>query len=504
MIKKLITTFAAMGVLTGSALAQNPGDSLFGSSAVHNIYFTFSQANFWDSLTAYYTQDKYLKCDMTIDGTTVTNIGLKLKGNSSYNNPSDKKSFKVDLNEFVSAQKYDGLKKFNLNNGFKDPTFMREKVMLDFCNSKNIPSPRCTYANVYLNNQPWGLYMIVEEVNKTFLKTWFNDNDGNLFKGDPTGDLKWLGANESSYYTKYELETNETQNIWSDLVHLIDEINNTPPSEYRDSMDAVLHTQEYIQAWAATNLFANLDSYMGSGHNYFVYHDSTTNKFRWIVWDVNEAFGNFSMNLTIQQLEQLSLFHVPSPQTNRPLNMKMVQDPYYKGYLAFVACEYIRNGFTTTEINAKIDSIANVIRPHVYADPKKFFTNQQFESNINTNMGNIPGLKPFIANRRTALINELFSYGCYVGVEETGGNGGISVYPNPFNGSIVIRGSFGAETIQLKLYSMLGQEVAAASLAGSSELELDLSGKELPAGVYFLEVSSFSWSRTLRLVKTKE
>ncbi|MBK7910819.1 MAG: hypothetical protein IPJ96_10720 [Bacteroidetes bacterium] len=28
--------------------------------------------------------------------------------------------------EFVSGQEYDGIRKFNLNNGFKDPSFLRE------------------------------------------------------------------------------------------------------------------------------------------------------------------------------------------------------------------------------------------------------------------------------------------------------------------------------------------------------------------------------------------
>lgn len=483
--------------------AQNPGDSLFGSSAVHNIYFNFPQTGYWDSLTAYYAQDKYLRCDMTIDGITISSIGVKFKGNSSYNNPSDKKSFKVDLNEFVSGQKYDDLKKFNLNNGFKDPTFMREKVMLDFCVSKGIPAPRCTYANVYINNQLWGLYTLVEEVNKTFLKTWFGDNDGNLFKGDPFGDLKWMGPTDTTYYNKYELHTNETQNIWSDLVHLLDEINNTPPQSFRDSMDAVLHSHEYIQAWAATNLFANLDSYMGSGHNYFLYHDSLTNRFRWIVWDVNEAFGNFSMNMSVQQLEELSVFHVPTPQTNRPLNLKMIQDQYYKQYLSYVVCEYIHSGFTTTELYAKIDSLADVIRPHVYADPKKFFTNQQFESNITSDMGNIPGLKSFITNRRAAVINELFNYGCFVGMEEQANNTDINVWPNPFSSSISVYGNLSG-MIELKLYSILGKEIMTTKLKGENELKLDLSNLNLPGGIYFLEVNTNSGSKTVRLVKAAE
>jgi spore coat protein CotH len=94
----------------------------------------------------------------------------------------------------VSGQKYDGLKAINLNNGFKDPTFMREKLMLDFCQRNVIPAPRCTYANIYVNDTLWGFYTLVEQVNTTFLKRWFPENNGNLFKGDPNGTLQWFGS----------------------------------------------------------------------------------------------------------------------------------------------------------------------------------------------------------------------------------------------------------------------------------------------------------------------
>jgi spore coat protein H len=453
-----------------AGIAQNPGDSLYGSATVHTIHFNFPQTGYWDSLASYFTLDKYLECDVTVDGTLLPSSGVKFKGNSSYNNPSDKKSFKVDLNEFVSGQEYDNIKKFNLNNGFKDPTFMREKIMLDFCRSKGMPAPRCTYANVYINNQHWGLYMLIEEINNAFLEQIFGNKDGNLFKGDPSGDLKWLGSTLSSYYSKYELHTNETANDWTDLVNLIDKINNTPAADLQDSLDAVLNTYGYLSAWAASNLFVNLDSYMGSGHNYFIYHNDD-DKFHWIIWDVNEAFGNFNMGMTIAQLEGLSLFHIPNPATNRPLNNKLVQDAYYKSILVYIACEYLHNGFTTTELYPKIDSIANVIRPHVYADPKKFYTSQQFEDNINTNLtgtggpggGNIPGLKSFIANRRTALFNELLAHGCYVGVEDTEPKESLSAFPNPFTNTIMLAGTFDNEA-EVKLYSITGSELLARSI----------------------------------------
>lgn len=396
------------------ATAQNEGDSIFSAPQVHDVYMTFVQPNYWDSLTNYYTIDKYLKGNIVFDGTAYNDVGIKFKGNSSYSNPSDKKSFKVDMNEFVSGQDVNGLKKFNLNNGFKDPTFLREKMALDFCQEHGLAAPRCAYARVYINGTYWGLYMFVEEMdNGTFLKQHYNNKQGNMFKGDPSGDLKWLGSTPSLYYSKYELKTNETVNDWSDLVEFIDKINNSGSFTY-DSLETILNTTDFIKHWAVSNMFVNLDSYIGSGHNYFIYHDTLSDKFEWLTWDVNEAFGNFQMGMTITQLKNLSMFWVSSPAANRPLIQKMLANSTYKDLLKNTICGWIQYDFSNAKLDAKIDSLANAIRTDVYADTKKFYTNTQFEDNLTMDinvtgspgLSTIMGLKPFITARRNALATE--------------------------------------------------------------------------------------------------
>src|SRR6188768_2316718 len=98
---------------------------------------------------------------------------------------------------------------------------------------------------------------------------------------------------DTSYYHRYELKTNDSLNDWSDLVHLIDKINNTPPLAFYDSIENVMGSTSFLKYWAMNILFANLDSYNGSGHNYYVYHDPDMDQFYFIAWDVNEAFGCF-------------------------------------------------------------------------------------------------------------------------------------------------------------------------------------------------------------------
>src|SRR5436190_16697701 len=249
-MKKLLLLFNSAFLILNSAFSQGTeGDSLFYAPTIHTVKLYFSQSGWWDSLVYYKPLDFKMLAGVEIDGNHLDSIGVQFKGNSSYNIPGVKKPFKIDFNEYVSGQNYDGLKTINLNNDFNDSTLMREKIFLDFCLAAGIPAPRCTYANLYLNDTLWGFYTMVEQVNKTFLENRYFNDAGNLFKGDPHGTLQWFGSVPSNYYSEYELKTNETQNDWSDLVRLLDKIKNTPAVNFYDSLELVLNTTAWIRGW---------------------------------------------------------------------------------------------------------------------------------------------------------------------------------------------------------------------------------------------------------------
>ncbi|MBK7817188.1 MAG: CotH kinase family protein [Sphingobacteriaceae bacterium] len=485
----LLSVFLTLGLFANSQ--NTKGDVFFGAAVVHTIDINFTQTGYWDSLVANYITDVYMKCNIVVDGSTLTTSGVKFKGNSSYNNPSVKKSFKLDFNEYVNGQDYDGLKKLNLNNGFKDPTFMREKIMLDFLIRAGIPAPRCTYARVNLNGTFWGLYVVVEEIDKDFLDDEFSDDKGNLFKGDPSGDLKWLGSSVNTYTTKYELKTNETANNWTDLVYLIDKINNSPVG-FQDSLNKILQVTPFLKAWAASNMFANLDSYIGSGHNYYVYHDSITNKFNWITWDVNEAFGNFTQGMSSTQIETLSINYTGGGANNRPLCNKIIANPtLYASYVNEV-CYLTGYHFLQSYWFPKIDSLKTKIMSDVYVDPNKFFTNTQFDTNIDTmitvvgNPGNpnIAGLKSFFNRRRASLVTQMLSNSCNVGLKEDRVNvNSLIVEPNPTNGKFWV--NTGSSMAKVVFYDVLGKEIDIELIRTLSNSEMQFSFEKLPKGLYF-------------------
>ena len=475
-MKKLLLLLAITPYLCKAQVTA--GDNLFNVTQIHTVNINFSQSNYWTLLVNNKAYDdandssSYIPAQVIVDGTTLDSVGIQFKGNSSYYNyPGNKKPFSLSFDQYKNNQKYDSLSSINLNNCYQDPTFMREKLFLDFLNSKGLSAPRSNYAKVYINGTYWGLYQLGERINKPFCKDRFGNKGGNLFKGDngsgACADLKYHGT-LTSYYNCYTLKTNTTANNWGDLINLTKQINTTTSSQFKDSVDKVLNANSFIGSWAACNMFVDFDSYsFRFVHNYYIYHNTTTNKFEWINWDASTVFG-MDVPGTVGSIESKSIFYIEPNVTDRPLANRMLSNTAYKNqYVAFV-CDFL-NTFNPTVLNPKIDSIYNLIKNDVYADPQKMYSNSDFDNNITSNIvvssTTYPGLKSFILNRSTNIQNELttLGYNCsaILAVNDIKQDEiALSVYPNPTSGSFFIDYTLKHnDNVSIRITDILGKSI---------------------------------------------
>jgi hypothetical protein len=504
MIKKLlIILFPAM------AFGQGAGNIVYATDQVVTVNLTFNQVSFWDSLVANYSSETdMIAAVMEItDNTgvhTLDSINIRLKGNSSYGHPGNKKSFKVDFDDYVNGQTYDGMKKLNFDNGFKDPTFMRAKLFMDISRAAGVPAPRINYANVYMNGTFWGFYTMVEQVDKEFVQNNFADDIGNLFKaGDASGpnpvfaDLKYYGALQGSYTGRYELKLNDIVNDWTDLIDLIEFINNTTDTDFENNFASFLNKTPYLRSVATDVLFSNLDSYQNSARNYYVYHDSLNNRWEWVKWDGNEAFGTYNPGGSISNMVQMAPNYVGP---NRPLVSRMFANSnLYNEYLLEM-CWIMDQFFNSTYFDAKADALKTLIAPHVYADINKMYTDTEFDQNIETNItvsgmggGTMYGLKSFVAARNTYLHSIV---DCTASVDENALST-VSVSPNPFKESFEIKNESGSiESIHL--YDLTGKEISFTMHESESSVNI------IPvcsSGIYILKLEQDKVQRSYRIIK---
>jgi spore coat protein CotH len=415
-------------LISCSVVFANDSDLFFDDSVVQEVRFTFGDSNWYNTLFNAHASDPN---DPMFPATfswndQVLDVGVRFKGNSSFGIPTQKKSFKIDFDEYDEDNpdaQFLGLTGLALNNGFKDPSFIREKMFLEFA-SQWVPEIRAVHTRVYVNDVYWGLYIAVEEVDKTFVQSRFGDGeDGNLFKGQasddatgPGGDfgssLEWLGSDPEPYHDKYQLKTNETADDYSGLIEFIDALNNTSLEDMPDALEPVFDVDGALHTMALNILFAHLDSYSGSAHNFYLYDRDDTGKFTHIHWDVNETFGSFRFALPPQfNMEQLHSLWLPPANEPRPMMERLWDvDAYQKRYLRIMA-EMLRNGFHGNEMEPRITQLADLIRDDVYADTQKHYSNYAFETNLynnyDTGQGSEYGVQSFATNRYTYLRNQL-------------------------------------------------------------------------------------------------
>jgi spore coat protein H len=502
-------------VAIATAEAQNPGDVVFAGIKVHTINIKFSQPAYWDSLVAYYNAglEQYMAATVFLDSVKYDSVGVRFKGQSSFTHPNNKKPFRLAFDQYRS-QKWDGLKGVHLNNCWGDPSFMREKIHLDFCRDAGVHAPRGNFAQVFLNDTLWGLYSMEEHVNKTFLGTHFGNSGGDQFKAvdefsgeSIVSDFRWYGNDTSRYTNRYEMKTDGSTTAWPALVVLLDSLNNskTPAT----TMPARFDMPAYYKAMATDILFGNLDSYLGSGRNFYFYFNTSTGKVEWIVWDVSLSFGAYNAGISSQ--EAVSITYVVSD-TSRPLMGQVLSTAALKQEYLSSLSSLFNTYFTSARLFPHIDSIANVIRPYVYADSRKMFTNQQFETNISSDVsvagGSVtrkPGLKSFITSRisniKTQLTTDVETSPAAPGAFALAQN-----FPNPFNPTTVVSYQLAvASSVRVAVFDLLGREIATLvnelQSPGTHEVRFDATG--LPSGMYVYRLTSGTRSESRKMMLMK-
>jgi len=401
-----------------STISVTPQD-FYDEDTVRDLKLTFHQSNWWNQLDQNRPSESYIKADLEVDGVLYPDVGVRFKGNSSASVwPAEKMPFKIKMDEYVSGQEIDNYNSINLGNSFMDPTFCREVVTYHYLR-KFMPAPKANFVKLWLNGTYWGIYTNTQQVNGEFIDDHFLSDDGNRYKCDPVsgggpggGDstLTWQGSGASAYQDDYQLKSDPTGTEWVDLVDLCDDLNNGSISGLFATVEDDLNTDRALWYLAAQNLFVNRDSYIESGHNYYVYHDPVDGRFHTIPWDSNEAFGNFGMGMSITQLQRLSPLENYGGSRYPLITRLLNPSSGAHGRIAYFAHyrEMVERIWDWPEIGAKIAEYQTLIEADVISDTKKLYSLSDFYNNVTQDVAIggrwSCGLKPFVENRRAYLI----------------------------------------------------------------------------------------------------
>jgi hypothetical protein len=403
-----VLLFAYTLLLCISASAQT---NFYAVDTIQNVELFFSNP-LWDYEldTAKLGAESYLMADSArINGIGFDSVGVRYKGNSSYDSTSAKNPFHIELNHF-KPQQYYGVEDIRLSNCYKDPSMIREVLGYQTA-AKMMAVSRANFARVFVNGGYVGLYSNVEGISNAWAKRNLGSDGDMIIKCNPIvnpgvtvkSNFRKISPYDSTTYAPfYEVKSNSS---FSNVVALIDSINSTT------SLRGSMNVDRLLWMCAFNDLFVNLDSYTGVfAQNHFALRDNS-GKYNCALWDLNMCYGGFpylgsansSLNTqSISGLKRLSLMPHSGDSYWPLLNRIYADSTELKEYLGHLLA-MLSNEIKSNAYISDAQSLQAIIADDVALDSNKFFSTTDFQNGLlaDISVGNyfVPGIQNLMSAR---------------------------------------------------------------------------------------------------------
>ncbi|KAG0239707.1 coth protein-domain-containing protein [Mortierella sp. GBAus27b] len=286
---------------------------IFHANQVATIHLT-ANAEQYEAMLQAPMQAKPLQVDFRyINAKTlhsVNNVTMELSGKSSME--FNKMAYKFDF-DTKNNQSFFSRPSIKLRSETTDPTLMREKLYIDVLNAIGVPTQQGAWIRLYINSRPVGLYLMVDDIGKSFIKQTIHQGNDDALKGslwqmnapvvEDQGDLQYRGPASSDYckecYKMKTLGTNPATEPMTQMIQLMKDLQDFD-TESQDAVaywDARLDLDGFLRNMAMEYLASSWDAYWFSGSNYFMYFNPSLGgvyggKWQWVPTDFDGTFGD--------------------------------------------------------------------------------------------------------------------------------------------------------------------------------------------------------------------
>jgi hypothetical protein len=416
-MKKLLLTLITILPLIVAAQSNKATRPLFDKKSIGEIRLTLPAKNWVDPLDSLRIYGMGLMTgSLSIDGVKYDGVGVRFRGDKSYQMGLRRNPFTFVLNHINPAQNHQGYTSLKLSSALRDPSMVREMLFYEIA-AKYMPTPQACYMKLYVNDEYIGVFVNIESVDKHFLETNFGSSGNPFFKAGVDYKPEVPSTCKQNIYGSLEYEDNidcykgnfemNSASGWSDLQELTRILNNDP-----SKIERVLDVDRALWMLALNNVMVNLSSYSGNySVNYYLYKDNH-GRFQPILWDLNLAFGSFKntgqgSDLNLKELQNLDpLLHADNPY--KPLISKLLgmKDPLYKKmYLAHVR-QIVDENFANGAYERRAQELQGMIVVPFNDDKYKAYSLDDFQRSLNETVGKkskIPGIVELMSKRTRFL-----------------------------------------------------------------------------------------------------
>ena len=380
-----------MSALATLASAANPtAEDLFNDQILQDIRLTI-EPEAWKTLQDNYLLDDYYSVTFRWGNITVEKVGIRSRGSGSRN--SSKPGLKVDFNQFVSGQKFLGLKSIVLDNLVQDPSMMAERLSMAVFRRLGIAAPREAHARLYINEMYAGLYTVVEPVDKTFVVRSHNEDTGQLYDYEWSFDYRFenMGPEIGNYApVPFTPKTNEDDPDPA-LAQLIVAANEANDFEFLEAISAYLDPIAFLDYLAVETFVADIDGILGDWgmNNFYLYQRKGTTLLSFIPWDKDVTF--LQTDRSIWENSRTNVLVM------RLLDVPSLRDHYLRALQRCIDTAEGPGGWLDQEVNR----IEEQIRMAALEDTVKPSEHPAFSDSV-------LNIRNFVANRPNSISSQIF------------------------------------------------------------------------------------------------
>ncbi|MGB5273451.1 MAG: CotH kinase family protein [Flavobacteriaceae bacterium] len=303
-----------------------------------------------------------------------------------------RKSFSIDLDEplktMIDGQAID-LKKFDLLNLAMDKNLWHNRWSFLMLSRLGIFPPVNSYCTVWINDQPQGIYLLVEKPQAAMGKFkspyMIRRGEGHAIDHEyrETSDKEALKAYKKQYYDLYGLGKLKGKILY-------------------DNLTDKLNLESYFK-WLAFNYFVKNGDY---ADELFLYIDPNTNLFEVMAWDYDDLLMDYpheGRTARYQSLKDRMIFSLEDQ-----LDKTIAADDYvYEHYKRILKklLESIDNTLLETSVHQVLNELKKVGAHPKHAEVTRYLDKMSFT--IEDADYDLDRTVQFLKLRRTVLLDEL-------------------------------------------------------------------------------------------------
>jgi len=217
--------------------------------------------------------------DFEYEGVVYGGVGVRLKGNHSFQPLDEKPSWKIKFNKFQPGNRFLGLEALTLNSMVIDSSMLREWISYRIFRELGVPAPRVGFTEVWFNDEPYGLYLVLEPYDDEFLERVYDDPNGNLYESEQSSDvhkdIELWDQDEGDDETRADLAT---------LAELVLRDDNS----VFYGPEAVIDMPKFLNFLIGETIVGHFDGHL-NGHNFYIYHEPTRDQWSYQPWSLDQA-----------------------------------------------------------------------------------------------------------------------------------------------------------------------------------------------------------------------